>query len=124
MTKPRRLRELLKADGILVSPGVYDGYSVRLVEKMGFRTACTTGAGVANSRLGVPDVGIMGLEDNLAACRVLARSVDIPVMADADSISINDIDWVEIRSEPSIRHRLLFNPGHGLEERLTREQFV
>lgn len=46
-----------------------------------------------------------------------------PVMADADSISIDNIDWVEIRSEPAISHRLLFDPGHGLEERLISEQF-
>ncbi|TMV09683.1 NAD kinase [Ruegeria sediminis] len=47
-----------------------------------------------------------------------------PVMADADSISITDIDWVEIRSEPTIQHRILFDPGHGLEERLISEQFT
>lgn len=47
-----------------------------------------------------------------------------PVMADADSISITDIDWVEIRSEPDIAHRILFDPGHGLEERLISEQFT
>lgn len=47
-----------------------------------------------------------------------------PVMADADSISIDDIAWVEIQSEPSIEHRILFDPGHGLEERLISEQFT
>ena len=47
-----------------------------------------------------------------------------PVMADADSRSVRDVISVEIRSEPSVAHRLLFDPGHGLEERLTREQFV
>ncbi|WP_170473088.1 NAD kinase [Ruegeria arenilitoris] len=47
-----------------------------------------------------------------------------PVMADADSISISDIDWVEIRSEPKVQHRILFDPGHGLEERLISEQFT
>ena len=47
-----------------------------------------------------------------------------PVMADADSRGVDSVLSVEIRSEHSIRHRLLFNPGHGLEERLTREQFV
>lgn len=47
-----------------------------------------------------------------------------PVMADADSRGVDSVLSVEIRSEPSIRHRLLFDPGHGLEERLTREQFV
>ncbi|NKX44563.1 NAD kinase [Roseicyclus persicicus] len=47
-----------------------------------------------------------------------------PVMADADSRSVANVVSVEIRSEPSIRHRILFDPGHGLEERLIREQFV
>ncbi|MFC4667643.1 NAD kinase [Seohaeicola nanhaiensis] len=47
-----------------------------------------------------------------------------PVMADADSISIDDIDWVEIQSEPAVSHRILFDPGHGLEERLISEQFT
>lgn len=47
-----------------------------------------------------------------------------PVMADADGRSVRDVQWVEIRSEPAIRHRILFDPGHGLEERLIREQFV
>lgn len=48
-----------------------------------------------------------------------------PVMADADSrSSVRDVISVEIRSEPAIRHRILFDPGHGLEERLTREQFT
>ena len=48
-----------------------------------------------------------------------------PVMADADSRgSVRDVISVEIRSEPAIRHRILFDPGHGLEERLIGEQFV
>lgn len=48
-----------------------------------------------------------------------------PVMADADGRqSVRDVASVQIRSERDVRHRLLFDPGHGLEERLTREQFV
>ncbi len=46
-----------------------------------------------------------------------------PVMADADSRSVRDVVQVEIRAERSITHRLLFDPGHGLDERLMREQF-
>ena len=46
-----------------------------------------------------------------------------PVMADADAQPVRDVVSVEIRSEPAVRHRLLFDPGHGLEERLIREQF-
>ena len=47
-----------------------------------------------------------------------------PVMADADGSSVRNVVSVQIRSEPTIRHRILFDPGHGLEERLIREQFV
>ncbi|MBT9247607.1 NAD kinase [Gemmobacter fulvus] len=47
-----------------------------------------------------------------------------PVMADADGRSFRDVLSVEIRSEPTVRHRILFDPGHGLEERLTHEQFI
>ncbi len=48
-----------------------------------------------------------------------------PVMADADSrSSLREVISVEIHSQPTIRHRILFDPGHGLEERLTREQFT
>ena len=47
-----------------------------------------------------------------------------PVMADADSRSVRDVIWVEITSDDSVVHRILFDPGHGLEERLTREQFT
>jgi len=46
-----------------------------------------------------------------------------PVMAEGDGQAVRDVVWVEIRSEPSIAHRILFDPGHGLEERLIREQF-
>ena len=46
-----------------------------------------------------------------------------PVMVDADSRSVRDVLRVDVASEPAITHRLLFDPGHGLEERLIREQF-
>lgn len=47
-----------------------------------------------------------------------------PVMADADSRSSQQVVSVEIASEPKIAHRILFDPGHGLEERLISEQFA
>lgn len=47
-----------------------------------------------------------------------------PVMADADSRSVRHVVRVQIRSAQDVRHRLLFDRGHGLEERLLREQFV
>ncbi|RVT86553.1 NAD kinase [Rhodobacteraceae bacterium CCMM004] len=47
-----------------------------------------------------------------------------PVMADADSNSAGRVQAVTIASEPAVTHTLLFDPGHGLEERLIREQFT
>jgi NAD+ kinase len=47
-----------------------------------------------------------------------------PVRADSDSRSVPSVLSVEVRSEPGVRHRILFDPGHGLEERLLNEQFA
>ena len=47
-----------------------------------------------------------------------------PVTASADSKKAYDILSVDIFSAPDHKHRILFDPGHGLEERLLREQFV
>jgi 2-methylisocitrate lyase-like PEP mutase family enzyme len=85
VSKARIMRSLLAENRIVVSPGAYDGYSIRLIERMGFKAASTTGSGLANSCLGVPDVGIMDLSANVEACRRLARAVSIPLMADADT---------------------------------------
>jgi NAD+ kinase len=61
------------------------------------------------------------------AADVLVEVIDPvkrPVMADADSRSVRNVASVAIRSEPNVRHRILFDPGHGLEERLLQEQFA
>lgn len=47
-----------------------------------------------------------------------------PVSAVADGREARNVTVVEIVSEPNIEHRILFDPGHGLEERLIQEQFV
>ena len=47
-----------------------------------------------------------------------------PVMADAVSVSFKNVKKVEISSETKIKHKILFNQGHGLDERLIQEQFV
>jgi len=55
------------------------------VEQFGFKAASMTGAGLSNSRLSAPDIGILSLTENVEACRWIARSIAIPMMADADS---------------------------------------
>jgi 2-methylisocitrate lyase-like PEP mutase family enzyme len=85
-SKGKQFRELLKQPGILVSPGVYDGYSVRLAAWAGFKTGAISGAGVSESRLGWADRGVMSFEVNLDNARRLADcSDDILLRADADT---------------------------------------
>ena len=47
-----------------------------------------------------------------------------PVSAVADSAEVRDAVRIEIASVADVAHHILFDPGHGLEERLIREQFV
>lgn len=85
ISAPAAFRALLDSGEFLVSPGVYDGYSARLVEAAGFKSACTSGAAIANAILGVEDLGMMGLNENVNHCRQLARSIAIPLTCDADN---------------------------------------
>ena len=80
-----KLRQLLAAPGILVCPGVYDGFSLRLVEQMGYKTANISGAGLSESNLGWADVGIMGYTENLRASGALAAISSLPLSADGDT---------------------------------------
>lgn len=79
------LADSLASSDLTVVPGVYDGISAMLVERMGFETGFISGSAVSNSRLAEPDVGILDLSTNAAATRVIADAVDIPVWADGDT---------------------------------------
>ena len=47
-----------------------------------------------------------------------------PAMAGADGQPAKEVVWVDVASKPDVRHRILFDRGSGLQERLIREQFV
>jgi 2-methylisocitrate lyase-like PEP mutase family enzyme len=80
-----RLREILAEPGIMITPGIYDGFSLHLVEQMGFKTAAISGAGLSESHLGWADVGIMGYAENLNASAALAACSSLPLSADGDT---------------------------------------
>ena len=46
-----------------------------------------------------------------------------PVAAAADHDDVRDVRRVEVLSDKTISMRMLFDPGHSLEERILREQF-
>lgn len=85
MNKRTELRRLIAAPEILVLPGIFDGYSTRLLNASGFAAGFITGAGISEASLGWADQGIMGLEENLRVSRALAACSDVPVIADADT---------------------------------------
>jgi len=81
----KRLRRMIEAPKILALPGVFDGFSTRLVERAGYPAAFITGSGVSEARLGQPDVGLMGLEENVAAARAMTACSDLLLLADGDT---------------------------------------
>lgn len=84
-SKGRQFKDLIHGKQIVIQPGVYDGYTARLVEAAGFASATISGAGVSESRMGWPDRGIMTFEENLANARRLADCTNLLLRADADT---------------------------------------
>lgn len=80
-SKTRQLRRLIESKEILIMPGVFDGYSMRLTEKAGYSAAFITGGGLSESRLGWADMGVMSYEDKLSACRQIVGCSDLPLIA-------------------------------------------
>ena len=91
MTKAAELRALLAAEKIVIAPGVYDGITARLVELAGFPAAYMTGAGTSLSR-GYPDLGLLTMTEMVGNAAVITRTVDIPVIADADTGYGNELN--------------------------------
>ena len=84
-SKGTQLKALINAPEIVITPGIFDGFSARLIEKAGFKTATISGAGTSESRLGWADRGIMGFEENLNNARRIADCTDLLLQADADT---------------------------------------
>lgn len=79
------LRERLKRKPILLAPGVYDALGALLAEQAGFEALYLSGAGIAYTRLGRPDIGLVTaseVENTLANIR---ERVALPIIVDADT---------------------------------------
>jgi 2-methylisocitrate lyase-like PEP mutase family enzyme len=81
-----RLRALLAEGELVVAPGVFDGVSAHLARRTGSRAAYLTGAGVAASGFGLPDIGLVtGSEMAERASMVTSVLGGLPLIADADT---------------------------------------
>ena len=85
MKATTRLRELLKNDDIILTPGVYDCLTARLAETVGFTAVKLLGNVTCGSLLGLPDLGLIGLNEMANHAKNVAAAVAIPVMVDADT---------------------------------------
>ncbi|GAM37191.1 hypothetical protein TCE0_022r06898 [Talaromyces pinophilus] len=82
-----KLRQLLRdPDRIIVCPGVYDGFTARIALQAGFDTLYMTGAGTAASVLGMPDLGVLTLNEMRGNAEMIANlDRSVPLIADADT---------------------------------------
>lgn len=85
-TESRRwLKERLNSRVQILIPGVFDALSARLVERAGFEACYVTGAGVANSQLAMPDVGLLTLTEMVEQTRRIIDATALPTIVDCDA---------------------------------------
>ena len=84
MSSAERLRGRLDRAELVLAPFVYDGLQAKAAEAAGFEAVYMTGFGTAAAR-GFPDLGLLSLDEMVANARTIARSVDVPVICDADT---------------------------------------
>jgi 2-methylisocitrate lyase-like PEP mutase family enzyme len=80
------LRERLEGPEITVAPGCYDALSALLIEQAGFPAAYLSGAGIAYTRFGRPDIGLVSMSevaDTVSAIRERVES--LPLIVDCDT---------------------------------------
>lgn len=79
------LKSLLKRGDLLVAPGVFDGISVRVAEKVGFKALYMTGFGTVGSHLGLPDAGLATYTDMVSRVRMMSGLTGVPLICDGDT---------------------------------------
>lgn len=79
------LRSRLQSKNILVAPGIYDGMTAMLAEQAGFEALYLSGAAVAYTRLGRPDIGLTSVTEMAETMALIRDRVALPVIIDADT---------------------------------------
>lgn len=80
-----RLRAALAAEQPLQVIGAINAYHARMAERVGYRAVYLSGGGVAAGSLGVPDLGISGLDDVLTDVRRITDACALPLLVDVDT---------------------------------------
>ncbi|WP_104722000.1 methylisocitrate lyase [Helicobacter mesocricetorum] len=85
MSAGKRFKESLKENSPLLIVGTINAYSALQATKLGHKALYLSGSGVASASYGLPDLGIVGLEDVCIDVRRITSSVDTPLLVDADT---------------------------------------
>ena len=80
-----RLRDRLSRNPLLLAPGVYDALTALLAEQAGFEAVYLSGASIAYTRLGRPDIGLVTASEVANTLSNIRERVSIPVIVDADT---------------------------------------
>lgn len=80
-----RLAPRLDSGTVLVAPGVYDGLSALLAEQTGAEAVYLSGASIAYTRFGRPDVGLVSMSEVGETIAVIRDRIDLPIVVDADT---------------------------------------
>jgi len=78
------LRDLV-TEGTIAIPGAPLALAAKLAERQGFEAVYLSGAAFSAGSLGVPDIGIVTLDQLVEQTMVLANAVEIPLVVDADT---------------------------------------
>ena len=79
------LRSLIESGRLLIVPGAANALTARIIEDCGFESVYVTGAGIANTHLAVPDIGLLTFSELLAHVAAIRSAVGIPLIVDADT---------------------------------------
>ena len=79
------MRERLRRKPILVAPGVYDAFGAVFAEHAGFEALYLSGASIAYTKLGRPDIGLVSVSEVEATLAAICDRVKLPVIVDADT---------------------------------------
>src|SRR5512132_1459092 len=81
----RTLKSVLDAGEFVVAPGVFEMFSAKIADRLGFKALYMTGYGISASHLGLADAGLVTYRDMVERARTIAQGTRTPLIADADT---------------------------------------
>jgi 2-methylisocitrate lyase-like PEP mutase family enzyme len=85
MADAETLRTRLTRKPVVVAPGIYDALTAHLAERAGFSTLYVSGAAIAYTRLGRPDIGLVAMNEVADAISLISDRVRADLVVDADT---------------------------------------